>query len=125
MHGLHMRYIAAMVRRSLGSRKAGSDVVRMERKPVLMPPDMIQRVEAMAKAEGCSFAEIVRRAVNAYDPEAATDADSTLAALADAVVQATAETARELERLERKLDRTHRTLKQHNVIEPESPGRTS
>ena len=41
---------------------------RMERKPILMPPSLIRHGEALAAKSKVSFAELVRRALRAYDP---------------------------------------------------------
>ncbi|HHM04376.1 MAG TPA: hypothetical protein ENJ19_01360 [Gammaproteobacteria bacterium] len=86
---------------------------RMERKPVLMPPDLIRKTERLAQEAKVSFAEIVRRALWDYDPGKQAENDSTLEALADALLQSIRETGDYLDKLEQKLDTTHRELEKH------------
>ncbi|MGI9303565.1 MAG: hypothetical protein ACR2RB_12810 [Gammaproteobacteria bacterium] len=85
---------------------------RKERKHVLMEPSLIRRAEALAAKDEISFGEIVRRALLAYDPEAADD-DATLEALAEALIVSQKETIAYLDQLDRKLDNTHARLQKH------------
>ena len=39
----------------------------MLRKPILMPPSMIDKVDKIARNRKVSFAEVVRETVNAFD----------------------------------------------------------
>lgn len=82
----------------------------MTRKPILMHPDMIRRVDRMAAEEGVSFAEIVRRAVDSYDPELANTDDAILEALADALIESTKSTVVHISNVEQKLDHLHAEL---------------
>lgn len=93
---------------------------RMERKPILMPPSLIRRVDALAakasqeERRTVSFAEIVRRALEAYDPAAVEEEeDAALEALAEALIGSNQETIAYLDEVERKLDETHAQLEKH------------
>lgn len=100
---------------------------RMARKPILMPPSMIKRVEQIAahasqqENRTVSFAEIVRRALEAYDPQVEEDDDdAALEALAAALCESNQATIAHLEDLEKKLDETHGQLEKHkHVLERE------
>ena len=82
----------------------------MRRKPILMPPEMIQKVDGIAKRKKVSFAEVVRDAVAAFDEGAASEEDELLEALADTMIETTKTLTRRIEELEKKLDETHAIL---------------
>lgn len=86
---------------------------RMERKPVLMPPNLIRRTDAMAEAAGVSFAEIVRRALESYEPEKSAEGGTLLESLAEELIRTNAKTLARLEEVERRLDETHAELEAH------------
>ena len=85
----------------------------MVRKPILMPPALIRKVEKMAKQatkeenRAVSFAEIVRRALTDYEPKAA-DENELVDALLDGIITSTQETVAEVRKLNRKLDKSAR-----------------
>ncbi len=85
----------------------------MVRKPILMPPSLVQRVEKMAKQaskeenRSVSFAEIVRRALMNYEPKAA-ESNELAEALLDGIILSTQETVAEVRKLNRKLDKSAR-----------------
>lgn len=86
---------------------------RMERKPVLMPPSLIRHTDAMAKAAGVSFAELVRRALESYEPEKSAEDQALLETLVEELIQTNAATLACLEALERRLDETHAEREAH------------
>lgn len=81
----------------------------MLRKPILMPPGMIKKVDKIAKNKKVSFAMVVREAVNAFDDEASMD-DVILGALADTMTRTTQEVLGKIKELEKRLDDTHAML---------------
>ena len=82
----------------------------MRRKPILMPPSMIERVDRIAKSKKISFAAVVRDAVNAFDGGETTEDEVLLDALADAMIQTTRGLVLKIDELEKKLDETHAML---------------
>lgn len=82
----------------------------MRRKPILMPPSMIERVDRIAKSKNISFAAVVRDAVNAFDDGETTEDEVLLDALADAMIQTTRGLVAKIDELEKKLDETHAML---------------
>lgn len=82
----------------------------MLRKPILMPPSMIEKVDKIAKLENVSFAKVVREAVDAFDTETSNDDLQILDALADVMIQTTKEVVKKMDRIEKQLDATHAIL---------------
>lgn len=82
----------------------------MQRKPILMPPSMIKRVDAIAKEKHVSFAEVVREAVNAFGGTATIEDEAILEALADTMIKTTQELVEKIETIEKRLDDTHALL---------------
>ena len=82
----------------------------MQRKPILMPPGMISKVDRIASARKVSFAEVVRAAVDAFDGEASTDNDALMEALADTLIATTRAVVDRLKVVETRLDETHALL---------------
>lgn len=95
---------------------------RMERKPILMPPSLINHTDKLARKASkkekrtVSFAEIVRRALRDYDPNTEKEGDEVLEALADALIKSTQDTAAYLKRVEKKLNATHADLEEHKYV---------
>ncbi len=79
------------------------------RKPIMMAPSQIKLVENLSKKasqqekRNVSFAEIVRRAVDAYQMSGNED-EALLNSLLDEIIKTTEETVREVRKLNRKLD---------------------
>ncbi len=79
------------------------------RKPIMMAPSQIKLVENLSKKASqqekrtVSFAEIVRRAVDAYELSG-NDDEELLNSLLDEIIQTTEETVREVRKLNQKLD---------------------
>ncbi len=90
--------------------------VAMLRKPILMPPDMIKKVDKIAKSKNASFAEVVREAVNAFDGEDLSDDAIILEALADTMIGTVEGTIDRLNDVEKKLDATHKILEPQGGI---------
>ncbi len=91
----------------------------MERKPILMPIDMVARVVSMATQAGkkenrsVSFAEIVRRAVNQYDPISNQDDENQLLeAMVDTWLASNRKTIKAIDELTVKLNKTHKQLEE-------------
>ena len=82
----------------------------MRRKPILMPPDMIIKVDKIAKSKNASFAGVVREAVNAFDGETSKNDADILEALADTMIGTVKKTIDHINNVEKKMDETHRIL---------------
>ena len=82
----------------------------MLRKPILMPPSMIEKVDKIAKNKHISFAKVVREAVSAFDSEISGDDEKILDALADTMIKTTQEVVKKMEKIEERLDATHAML---------------
>ncbi len=83
----------------------------MLKKPVFMPPSMIQKVDRLAQSKKVSFARVVREAVDAFDGENSSDTD-VLELLADTMIETTQEVITKIEAIEKRLDSTHDMLEQ-------------
>ena len=59
----------------------------MLRKPILMPPSMIAKVDKIANERKVSFAEVVRETVDAFDGDLSMEDEALLDALADTMVE--------------------------------------
>ena len=86
----------------------------MQRKPILMPPEMISRVDRIAKAKNVSFAKVVRDAVDAFDEEMTKEDESLLEALADTLIKRTKAVAEKIDETIKRLDETHALLETQN-----------
>ena len=82
----------------------------MQRKPIMMPPGMIRKVDSIAKNSHVSFAEVVREAVNAFDGKATAEDDAMLEALADTMIKTTRDLIKKMDAIEKQLDNTHALL---------------
>ena len=83
----------------------------MLRKPILMPPSMIKKVDKIANNKKVSFAEVVREAVNAFDGDPNIENDALLLeALTDTMIKTTQEVVKKIEEAEKRLDDTHAML---------------
>jgi hypothetical protein len=82
----------------------------MQRKPIMMPPSMIKRVDSMAKSSRVSFAEVVREAVNAFDGKPAPGDEVILEALAETMIKTTQDLIEKMDVIEKRLDDTHTLL---------------
>jgi hypothetical protein len=82
----------------------------MQRKPILMPPQMISKVEKIARAKNVSFAEVVRDAVNAFSGEQPGESRALLEALADTMIQTTQKVVEKIQAVEKRLNETHAML---------------
>ena len=82
----------------------------MLRKPILMPPSMIDKVDKIANDRKVSFAEVVREAVNAFDGDLSMHDETLLEALADTMIKTTQDVVKKIDAVEKKLDETHAML---------------
>ena len=82
----------------------------MRRKPILMPPSMIKKVDQIAKARKISFAAVVREAVNAFNSDVTAEDDAILEALAETMIKSTQDLVEKIDLVEQKLDETHALL---------------
>ena len=82
----------------------------MQRKPIMMPPSMIKRVDSIAKSSRVSFAEVVREAVNAFDGKPAPGDEAILEALAETMIKTTQDLIEKMDVIEKRLDVTHTLL---------------
>jgi len=82
----------------------------MLRKPILMPPSMIDKVDKIANERKVSFAEVVREAVDAFDGNLSMEDETLLEALADTMIKTTREVVKKIDAIEERLDETHAML---------------
>lgn len=82
----------------------------MLRKPILMPPSMIKKVDRIAKRKKVSFAEVVREAVEAFGEKPSSEDERILDALADTMIETTRNLMKRMDELEKRLDSTHDLL---------------
>lgn len=82
----------------------------MLRKPILMPPSMIDKVDKIANKRKVSFAEVVREAVDAFDGDLSLEDEALLEALADTMIKTTHEVVEKIDAIEKQLDETHAML---------------
>ena len=82
----------------------------MLRKPILMPPSMIDKVDKIANDRKVSFAEVVREAVNAFDGGLSMQEETLLVELADTMIKTTQDVVKKIDAVEKKLDETHAML---------------
>lgn len=82
----------------------------MQRKPILMPPQMIAKVDKIACGKKVSFAEVVRNAIDAFDDEQSGENMALLEALADTLIQTSQEVVEKIKAVEKRLDETHAML---------------
>jgi chlorite dismutase len=82
----------------------------MLRKPILMPPSMIDKVAKIANERKVSFAEVVREAVDAFDGDLSMEDEALLEALADTMIKTAREVVEKMDAIEKRLDATHAIL---------------
>ncbi len=82
----------------------------MQRKPILMPPSMIKKVDRIAKSKHVSFAEVVREAVSVFSGKPTSDDEILLETLAETMIRTTESLTKQIDELEKKLDETHANL---------------
>ncbi|MEA3467707.1 MAG: hypothetical protein U9R57_05710 [Thermodesulfobacteriota bacterium] len=82
----------------------------MLRKPILMPPSMIKKIDIIAKNKKVSFAKVVREAIDSFDGENSEDNAKIIDALANTMIKTTEEVVRKMEAIENRLDSTHAIL---------------
>ena len=82
----------------------------MLRKPILMPPSMIDKVDKIANERKVSFAEVVREAVDAFDGDLSMEDEALVAVLADTMIKTTREVVEKIDAIEKRLDETHTML---------------
>lgn len=82
----------------------------MQRKPILMPSSMIAKVDSIAKNKHVSFAEVVREAVSSFSDIPTTEDEILLETLAETMIRTTAALTKQIDELEKRLDKTHAIL---------------
>ena len=82
----------------------------MLRRPILMPPSMIERVNKIAKSKKVSFAAVVRDAVSSFDGDSMSDDEAMLEVLADTMIKTTQDLVRKIDEIGKRLDDTHALL---------------
>ena len=95
-----------------GDPEAGSRKVKetMLRKPILMPPSMIKKVDGIAKRKKVSFAQVVREAVNAFGEKPTLEDEYIVDALADTMIKTTENLMQKMDEIEKRLESTHALL---------------
>jgi len=82
----------------------------MQRKTILMPPEMISKIDKIARSRNISFAKVVREAVDAFDENIAVENSALLEALADTIIQTTKDVAKKIKAIGKNLDETYALL---------------
>ena len=82
----------------------------MLRKPILMPSSMIDKVDKIANERKVSFAEVVRKAIDAFDGDLSMEDEALLEALADTMIKTAREVVEKIDAIEKRLDETHAIL---------------
>jgi chlorite dismutase len=82
----------------------------MLRKPILMPPSMIDKVDKIANERKVSFAEVVREAIDAFNGDLSMEDEALIEALADTMIKTTREVVEKIDAIEKQLDETHAML---------------
>jgi predicted DNA-binding protein len=82
----------------------------MQRKPILMPPEMISKVDRIARGRNVSFAEVVREAVEAFNGDVSAENNALIEALAETMIRTTQEVVNKIDAVEKRLDETHAML---------------
>lgn len=77
------------------------------------PADLVARIDHIAKEQGESFSEIVRRACWSYSPELGNDDEKLLESMLDMLIEDTNKVASYITTVEKKLDKTHKELKKN------------
>ncbi len=83
---------------------------KLVRKQILMTPRNVEKLDRLAKSRGASVAEIVRLAIDAYEPEQQPDPGAD--ELVDLVSQRLKEAITQTQRTRRRLARTFKQLGQ-------------
>lgn len=86
----------------------------MLRKPILMPPSMIAKIDKIAAGRKVSFAKVVREAVAAFNPEFSDEDEAMLEALAENMIETTRDVVTRISEIEKRLDETHALLEAHH-----------
>ena len=84
----------------------------MQRKPILMPAEMISKIDRIARGRNVSFAEVVREAVDAFDSDVTNENVAMIEALADTMIRTTQEVVAKIDAVEKRLDETHAMLEE-------------
>lgn len=82
----------------------------MRRKPILMPPEMISKIDKIARGKKVSFAKVVREAVDAFNDDLSKENTALLEALAETMIKTTQEVVKKIDAVEKRLDETHAML---------------
>lgn len=82
----------------------------MRRKPILMPPKMISKIDKIARGKKVSFAKVVREAVDAFNDDLSIENTALLEALAETMIKTTQEVVIKIDAVEKRLDETHAML---------------
>jgi predicted transcriptional regulator len=85
----------------------------MQRKPILMPANLIEKVERIAKDNNVSFAEAVRNIIDVFDADVSTEDEELLEALADEIIRSTAELIAKIDNTIKRIDETHAMIMEH------------
>ena len=81
------------------------DTTPMIRKNLFLPHSLIQRTEALAESSGASFAEVVRRALAAYEAPFEGARNNDIEPLLTRLAQVNRDTIAQIDRLISTLDR--------------------
>ena len=117
-HDQHMRYIRDVgyniqhtEAETMNTMPQRVEKQNMVRKPIMMPLELIEKVDAIAREREESFAAVVREAVDAYEPETIdTNEEAMINSALDLIVKSNLETIKKIDELEKRLDETHKIL---------------
>ncbi|NNG01744.1 MAG: hypothetical protein HKM93_20330 [Desulfobacteraceae bacterium] len=82
----------------------------MQRKPILMPPEMISKITKIAQSRNVSFAAVVREALDAFDSDLSSENTALIEALADTMIKTTRDVVSKIDAIEKRLNETHTML---------------
>jgi len=88
---------------------------KLVRKQFLISPSQIKKLDRIARDEGTSVAEIVRVAIDNYNPDIAPFADLDAPELMDLVSTRLKEAIASTQKANRKIDRTLKKLSKGNL----------
>jgi hypothetical protein len=88
---------------------------KLVRKQILISPSQIKKLDRIARDEGTSVAEIVRVAIDTYDPNIAPFADLDAPELMDLVSTRLKETIASTQKANRNIDRALKNLSKRSL----------
>lgn len=88
---------------------------KLVRKQFLISPSQVKKLDRIARSEGTSVAEIVRTAIDAYDPKSAVFSDMEASDLLDLVSVQLKEAIASTRKANRTVDKTLKVLTNRSI----------